>query len=107
MDGIAALAERHSFGELRATHEQNLVLADVRQSDLFALWQLARDAGLATPNIGLLTDMINCPGGDFCALANARSIPVAAAITARFDDLALLDDIGDIDLHISGCINSV
>jgi sulfite reductase (NADPH) hemoprotein beta-component len=78
----------------------------VHQSELHALWLAAREAGFATPNIGTLTDMIACPGGDFCALANARSIPIAAAINERFDDLDLLYDIGDIDLHISGCINS-
>jgi sulfite reductase (NADPH) hemoprotein beta-component len=78
----------------------------VRESELRALWLDARDDGFATPNIGLLTDMIACPGGDLCALANARSIPIAAAITERFDDLDELHDIGDIDLHISGCINS-
>ncbi|MBI5256803.1 MAG: nitrite/sulfite reductase [Burkholderiales bacterium] len=106
MDQAAALAEQFSHGELRVTHDQNLLLPWVRSSDLHALWQAAREASFATPNIGLLTDMINCPGGDFCALANARSIPVAAAITDRFDDLDRLYDIGDIDLHISGCINS-
>jgi sulfite reductase (NADPH) hemoprotein beta-component len=78
----------------------------VRQADLFALWQAARPASFATPNIGLLTDMIACPGGDVCGLANARSIPIAAQITERFDDLDELYDIGDIDLHISGCMNS-
>ncbi|WP_088279300.1 nitrite/sulfite reductase [Ideonella sp. A 288] len=106
MDLAAALAETYSHAELRVTHDQNLLLPWVRESDLRALWQAAREAGFATPNIGLLTDLINCPGGDFCALANARSIPVAAAITERFDDLDALYDIGDIDLHISGCINS-
>ncbi len=106
MDLAADLADRYSQGELRVTHDQNLLLPWVRESDLFALWQAARDASFATPNIGLLTDMIACPGGDFCSLANARSIPVAAAITERFDDLDELYDIGDIDLHISGCINS-
>ncbi len=106
MDAAAALSERFSHGELRVTHDQNLLLPWVRETDLPALWKAAREASFATPNIGLLTDMINCPGGDFCALANARSIPVAAAITERFDDLDLLYDIGDIDLHISGCINS-
>ena len=78
----------------------------MREADLFSVWHAAKDAGFATPNIGLLTDMIACPGGDFCGLANARSIPVAASITERFDDLDALYDIGDIDLHISGCINS-
>jgi sulfite reductase (NADPH) hemoprotein beta-component len=106
MDAAAALAERYSQGEMRVTHDQNLLLPWVRESDLRALWLDARDDGFATPNIGLLTDMIACPGGDLCALANARSIPIAAAITERFDDLDELHDIGDIDLHISGCINS-
>jgi sulfite reductase (NADPH) hemoprotein beta-component len=106
MEAIADLADRFSFGELRATHEQNLVLADVRRGDLYEVWQAARALGLATPNIGLLTDLITCPGGDFCALANAKSIPVAAAIQRRFDDLDYLFDIGEIDLNISGCINA-
>ncbi|MCB1954600.1 MAG: nitrite/sulfite reductase [Rhodocyclaceae bacterium] len=106
LDLVADWADRFSFGEVRSTHEQNLVLADVRQSDLFAVWQAARDAGLATPNIGLLTDMICCPGGDFCNLANAKSIPVAEAIQQRFDDLDYLHDIGDIEINISGCMNA-
>jgi sulfite reductase (NADPH) hemoprotein beta-component len=106
MDAAAALADRFSNGELRVTHDQNLLLPWVRQSDLLALWRAACDASFATPNIGLLTDMIACPGGDFCALANARSIPIAEAITRRFSDLDELYDIGDIDLHMSGCINS-
>ena len=106
MDFVAGLAERYSFGELRVTHEQNLVLADVKQSDLHALWQEARAQGLATPNIGLLTDIICCPGGDFCALANAKSIPIAQAIAERFDNLDFQHDIGDIELNISGCINA-
>ena len=106
MDFIADLADKYSFGELRVTHEQNLVLADVKQSDLFAVWQDAKSHGLATPNIGLLTDMICCPGGDFCALANAKSIPIALDITDRFNDLDYLHDIGDIELNMSGCINA-
>ena len=106
MDTAATLAADFSHSELRVTHDQNLLLPWVREADLPALFEAARAAGFATPNIGLLTDMINCPGGDFCALANARSIPVAAAITERFEDLDELHDIGDIDLHISGCINS-
>ncbi len=106
MDRAAELATLFSQGELRVTHDQNLLLPWVHEADLHALWLAAREAGFATPNIGLLTDMIACPGGDFCALANARSIPVAAAITERFEDLDRLYDIGDIDLHISGCINS-
>lgn len=106
MDLAADLADRYSSGELRVSHDQNLVLPWVRESDLYALWQEAKAASFATPNIGLLTDMIACPGGDFCALANARSIPIAAALTERFNDLDELYDIGDIDLHMSGCINS-
>ncbi len=106
MDRAAELATRFSHGELRVTHDQNLLLPWVHARDLHALWLAARECGFATPNIGLLTDLIACPGGDFCALANARSIPVAAAISERFDDLDRLYDIGDIDLHLSGCINS-
>ncbi|MGH8686956.1 MAG: nitrite/sulfite reductase [Burkholderiales bacterium] len=106
MEAIARLADRYSFGELRVTHEQNLVLADVRQDRLAALWREARPLGLATPNIGLLTNIIACPGGDFCSLANAKSIPVAEAIQRLFDDLDYLHDIGELDLNISGCINS-
>ncbi|WP_019606072.1 nitrite/sulfite reductase [Teredinibacter turnerae] len=103
---IADLADRYSFGEVRATHEQNIVLADVKASDLHALWAEAKSAGFATPNIGTLTDMICCPGGDFCSLANAKSIPVAEAIQREFDDLDYLYDLGDLDLNISGCMNA-
>ncbi len=106
MDAVADLADRYSFGELRVSHEQNLVLSDVRQSDLHALWLEARLLGLATPNIGLITNIIACPGGDFCSLANAKSIPVAEAIQRRFDDLDYQHDIGELDLNISGCMNS-
>ncbi|MEO5700306.1 MAG: nitrite/sulfite reductase [Casimicrobiaceae bacterium] len=106
MDAIADLADRYSFGELRVSHEQNLILADVRQADLFALWEALKGLGLATPNIGLLTDIVCCPGGDFCSLANAKSIPIAEAIQRRFDDLDYLFDLGDIDLNISGCMNA-
>ena len=106
MDAIAGLAERYSFGELRVSHEQNLILADVRAAELHALWRELRPLGLATPNIGLLTNIIACPGGDFCSLANAKSIPVAEAIQRRFDDLDYLHDIGELDLNISGCMNS-
>ena len=106
MDHAADWADRYSFGELRISHEQNVVLADVKQSDLFSLWSEARDAGLASPNIGLLTDIIACPGGDFCGLANAKSIPIANAIQARFDNLDYLYDIGDIEINISGCMNA-
>ncbi|MGE5865052.1 MAG: nitrite/sulfite reductase [Rhizobacter sp.] len=106
LDQAADLADRFSHGEIRVSHDQNLVLPWIREEDLFAVWEAARAASFAAPNIGLLTDMINCPGGDFCALANARSIPIAAAIAERFADLDELYDIGDIDLHMSGCINS-
>jgi sulfite reductase (NADPH) hemoprotein beta-component len=106
MDAAAALADKYSFGELRITHMQNLVLADVKQTELFALWEEAKASGLATPNVGLLTDIICCPGGDYCTLANARSITLAKAIDERFDDLDYLHDIGEIDLNISGCINA-
>ncbi len=106
MDAAAALADRYSLGELRVTHEQNLLLPWVREDQLGALWVDAREGGFATPNVGLVTDMIACPGGDLCALANARSIPIAAAISERFADLDEQHDIGDLDLHISGCINS-
>jgi sulfite reductase (NADPH) hemoprotein beta-component len=106
MDAIANLADRYSFGEARVSHEQNLVLADVRSRDLPALWREARELGLATPNIGLLTNIIACPGGDYCALANAKSIPVAQAIQERFEDLDYLHEIGELDLNISGCINA-
>ncbi|TCS33987.1 sulfite reductase (NADPH) hemoprotein beta-component [Paucimonas lemoignei] len=106
MDFVADLADRYSFGELRTTHEQNIVLADVRQADLVALWKEIKAKGLATPNIGLLTDMICCPGGDFCSLANAKSIPISVAIAERFDNIDFQHDIGEIDLNISGCINA-
>ena len=105
-DLAADLADRYSLGEARVSHDQNLVLPWVAEADLVGLWNAARDASFATPNIGLLTDMIACPGGDLCALANARSIPIAADITERFADIDELYDIGDIDLHLSGCINS-
>lgn len=106
MEAVADLADAYSFGELRASHEQNLILADVKLSDLFAVWEKARAAGLATPNIGLLTDIICCPGGDFCSLANAKSIPIAEAIQMQFDNLDYLHDIGDLELNISGCMNA-
>ncbi|WP_120995482.1 nitrite/sulfite reductase [Stutzerimonas urumqiensis] len=106
LDALADLADRYSFGEVRTTHNQNIVLADVRQADLFELWGELRELGFATPNIGLLTDIICCPGGDFCSLANAKSIPIAEAIQRRFDDLDYLFDLGEIDLNISGCMNA-
>ncbi len=103
---IADLADEFSFGEARTTHEQNIVLADVKKSDLFALWQKCKVAGFATPNIGTITDIICCPGGDFCSLANAKSIPIAEAIQRQFEDLDYVYDLGDIDLNISGCMNA-
>ena len=106
LDAIADLAERYSFGEVRNSHNQNIILADVEQAQLFTLWGELREQGFATPNVGLLTDIICCPGGDFCSLANAKSIPVAEAIQRRFDDLDYLFDIGDIELNISGCMNA-
>jgi sulfite reductase (NADPH) hemoprotein beta-component len=106
MEAVADLAERHSFGEIRVSHVQNLVLPHVRQEDLSALWQGLRDAGLATPNIGLISDIIACPGMDYCALATARSIPVAQRISERFADLDRQHDIGELFLNISGCINA-
>ena len=106
MIAIADLSDQYSFGELRVTHEQNLVLADVEQAKLYELWQEAKKQKVALPNVGLLTDIIACPGGDFCSLANAKSLPIAKAIQERFDDLDYLFDLGDISLNISGCINS-
>ncbi|MFK4075087.1 nitrite/sulfite reductase [Ectopseudomonas khazarica] len=106
MEALADWSERYGFGEIRVAHEQNLVLPDVRKADLHALWTQAQAAGLGTANAGLLTDIIACPGGDFCALANAKSIPVAQAIQQRFDDLDYLHDLGEISLNISGCMNA-
>lgn len=106
LEKIADLADQFSFGELRSTHNQNIVLADVLKSDLFDLWQLAKADGLATPNIGTINDIICCPGGDYCSLANAKSIPVAEAIQRKFDDLDYVYDLGDLELNISGCMNA-
>ncbi|MFM8343730.1 MAG: nitrite/sulfite reductase [Betaproteobacteria bacterium] len=106
MRSAAEMAQRYSFGELRVTHDQNLLLPWVRVDQLPEVYEAAKEAGYATPNIGLVTDMIACPGGDFCALANARSIPLAAELTERWSDLDEVFDLGEIDLHISGCINS-
>jgi len=103
---IADLADEFSFGEVRTTHRQNMVLADVRQDQLFALWGKLKELGFATANIGCLTDVICCPGGDFCSLANAKSIPIAEQIQRRFDDLDYLYDLGEIELNISGCMNA-
>ncbi len=106
LERAAELVERFSCGEARVTHEQNLLLPWVSCDQLPELWREARRLGLAKPNIGLLSDMIACPGGDFCDLANARSLPIAQALLARYQDLDELHDLGEIDLHISGCINS-
>jgi sulfite reductase (NADPH) hemoprotein beta-component len=110
LDAVADLADRYSFSEVRVSHEQNLVLADVRQDLLFELFQQLGPLGLATPNIGLVTNIVCCPGGDFCSLANAKSIPVAQAIQerieARIDAIDFMHDIGELDLNISGCINA-
>ncbi|TGG95844.1 nitrite/sulfite reductase [Natronospirillum operosum] len=106
MRAAADLAERYSFGETRVSHFQNLILADVRVSDLPALWEEAKANGFATPNIGTLTDIICCPGGDFCSLANAKSIPIAEQIQRQFDDLDYVYDLGNLDLNISGCMNA-
>ncbi|ROS00010.1 sulfite reductase (NADPH) hemoprotein beta-component [Sinobacterium caligoides] len=106
LEQLADLADEFSFSEMRTTHSQNCVLADVETTELYALWKKAKAIGLATPNVGFLTDMICCPGGDYCALANAKSIPVAEAIQRRFDNIDYLHDLGPIDLNISGCMNA-
>ncbi len=106
MDAIADLADRHSFGEIRVGHEQNLVLPHVAQRDLYALWQSLYKIGVATPNVGLVSDIIACPGLDYCSLANTRSIPVAQELTRRFGDLALAQNLGRLHINISGCINA-
>jgi sulfite reductase (NADPH) hemoprotein beta-component len=106
MDAVADLADQYSLGEIRVSHEQNLILANVKKRDLYALWEQAKTLGFATPNIGLLTDIIACPGGDFCSLANAKSIPIAKAIQQRFDDMDFVYDLGELSLNISGCMNS-
>jgi len=106
MELLAGLADRYSFGEVRVTHTQNLLLADVEQDETFELWQALEAAGLATPNIGTLTDMICCPGLDFCSLANAGSIDVAKLINDRFDDYDYLYDLGELEIKMSGCMNA-
>ena len=106
MQAVAELAERYGFAEIRGAHEQNLVLPDIRKHDLYALWRALSAQGLATPNIGLLTDLIACPGGDYCNLASTRSLPVAKAIQERFDNLDFLHDLGPLSLNISGCVNA-
>ncbi|MCB1842814.1 MAG: nitrite/sulfite reductase [Halioglobus sp.] len=106
LDLLADLADAYSFGEIRTTHQQNMVLADVPTACLPELWRQLQAAGLATANIGYLTDMICCPGGDYCSLANAKSIPIAEAIQARFDDLDYVYDLGPLEVNISGCMNA-
>jgi len=106
LEALAGLAEDYSFAEARVTHEQNVVLADVQMEQLYELWQALKQQAFATPNIGTLTDMICCPGGDFCSLANAKSIPVAEAIQRKFDNLDELHGLGDLTLNISGCMNA-
>jgi sulfite reductase (NADPH) hemoprotein beta-component len=106
MDAIADLADRYSFGEIRVGHEQNLVLPHVAQRDLPALWRALDELGLATPNVGLVSDIIACPGLDYCSLANTRSIPVAQELTRRFRDLDLAQSLGRLHINISGCINA-
>ncbi len=106
MDAVADLADRYSLGEIRVTHRQNLVLVDVKQSELYELWHKLTELELATPNLGLLSDIICCPGLDFCALANARSIPIAQDISRAFTDLDELQKIGQFTINISGCMNA-
>ena len=106
MDAIADLADRYSFGEIRVGHEQNLALPHVAQRDLPALWRALDEIGVATPNVNLISDIIACPGLDYCSLANARSIPVAEEITRRFKDLDLAHSLGRLHINISGCINA-
>jgi len=106
MDAVADLAEQYGFGELRVTHEQNLVLSDVPVDELETLWTALEELGMANPTVGTLADMICCPGGDFCSLANAKSIPIAQALQDRFEDLDFLYDLGPLDLNISGCMNA-
>ncbi len=103
---IAQLADDYSFSEARVTHSQNVVLADVPQTELYTLWLKAKEAGFATPTLNMMTDLICCPGGDYCSLANAKSIPVAEQIQKRFDDLDYVYDIGELELNISGCMNA-
>ena len=105
LDAVADLADKYSFGEIRSTHRQNLILADVNQADLFTLWQQLISLNLATPNIGTVTDMICCPGLDFCSLANAGSIGIAKEINEALDDIDYIHDIGDLKINMSGCMN--
>lgn len=106
LEAVADLADQYSFGELRNSHQQNMVLSDVAANDLYDLWKALDALGFATPNLGLLTDIVACPGGDLCALANAKSIPIAESIQRRFDDMDYVHDLGPLDLNISGCMNA-
>ena len=106
LEAVADLADKYSFGELRNSHQQNMVLSDVAANDLYDLWKALDGLGFATPNLGLLTDIVACPGGDLCALANAKSIPIAESIQRRFDDMDYVHDLGPLDLNISGCMNA-
>ena len=106
LEAVADLADKYSFGELRNSHQQNMALSDVAANDLYDLWKALDALGFATPNLGLLTDIVACPGGDLCALANAKSIPVAESIQRRFDDMDYVHDLGPLDLNISGCMNA-
>lgn len=106
MEAVADIVDQYGFGELRSSHNQNLIFPDIRKTDLLAVWKAIDQLGFATPNIGHLTDIICCPGGDYCSLANAKSIPIAEAIQRRFDDLDYIYDLGELDLNISGCMNA-
>ena len=106
MEAVADMADQFSFGEIRASHQQNLILPYVRKDQLLAVFEQAKAQNFATANINYLTDMICCPGGDFCALANAKSLPVSEAIQRKFNDMDYLYDLGPIDLNISGCMNA-
>ena len=106
MEVVADLAEKFSFGEIRVAHEQNLVLPHVKQTDLYSIWNTLKEHNLATPNLGLISDIIACPGMDYCSLATARSIPLAQDISNRFSNLSRQNDIGELSVNISGCINA-
>ena len=106
LEFVADLADKYSFGEVRITHHQNIVLADVKQSDLPSLWQKLNNNSLSVPNLGLLSDVICCPGGDFCALANAKSLPIAESIQRKFSDEKFIRDVGELRVNISGCMNA-
>jgi sulfite reductase (NADPH) hemoprotein beta-component len=106
LEELADLADQYSHGEVRTTHQQNLVMGEVRKRDLFPLWQELDRLGFATPNLHLITDIVACPGGDLCSLANAKSVPIAEAIQRRFDDMDYVHDLGELDVNISGCMNA-